>query len=186
MRLTVMSANQLQTPAVGNAIAVYETVKQVNAEALDLLTRRKQLNQRISQIRRIMKSLGNFATNAVVGDSAPTIQVCATEFRTDTIPSGRTCGQIESSLPGLSRPLKLALTRACRIALLEAGGTASTDDIRRLIVRRESFSFPLAAYGSADAAIIQTLKTMAHSGEVRRIARTSESLWQRTVRDRES
>ncbi len=184
-----MSANQLQTPAVAHAIAVSETVKQVNAEALELLLRRKQLNQRILRLRKIMRGLGNLATNAIVADSAPTTQARATERqkrRKDTMPSRRTGGQRESSLPGWSRPLKVALARACRIALLEAGGAASTDDIRRLIVRRGSFSFPLVAYGSADAAIIRTLKAMSHRGEVRRIARVSESLWQGTAQDRES
>jgi hypothetical protein len=184
-----MSANQLQTPAVAYEIAVSETVKQVSAEALELLTRRKQLNQRILRIRRTMRGLGNLATKAIVGNSAPTTQARAAErdqLRNHTIPSRRTGGQMDSSLPGWSRSLKVALTRACRIALLEAGGTASTDDIRRLIVRRGSFTFPLATYEAADAAIIRTLKAMTHSGEVRGLAHVSESLWQRTAQDRES
>jgi hypothetical protein len=91
-----------------------------------------------------------------------------------------------SSPSGRSRHLQVTLTRACRIALLEAGGAASTDDIHRLIVRRGSFSFSLAAYGSADAAIIRTLKAMTRSGEVRRIETLSQLLWQQTAQDRES
>ena len=186
-----MSANQLQTPVGASEIAISETLKQVKAKALELLLRRRQLNRRISRLNKTMKGLRDFATvETFMGcDSARPAQACAKEParpQNYTRSRGDAGGRMGSSPSGRSRHLQVTLTRACRIALLEAGGAASTDDIHRLIVRRGSFSFSLAAYGSADAAIIRTLKAMTRSGEVRRIETLSQLLWQQTAQDRES
>jgi hypothetical protein len=178
-----MSANQLQMPAGASEIAVSEAKEQVSAKARDLLNQRKQLNRRILRLSEMIKGLTEFATNAtsVSCESAPKARAYATGLtrpRNGAIPSGRTNEEMGFSSPGRTRHPRPALTRACRIALLEAGGTASPDEIRRLIVRRGSFSFSFAAHGSADAVIVRTLELMVRSGEARRIKPLSQSLWQ--------
>jgi hypothetical protein len=184
-----MSANQLQTPVDATEIAVSETVKQVYAEALGLLRRRRELSRRILSLRKIMKSLGDLATNnTLIGcDSGHTTGPRAAERAKlchDSIVSKRIVRHMESTRQGPSQPLKVALARACRIALLEAGGTASPNEIRRLIIRRGSFWF--ADAGSADREIMRTLRTMTESGEVRLLEDNSQLLWQRTASVRET
>ncbi len=186
-----MSANQLQMPSGASEIAVSESIEQVSAEARDLLNQRRQLNRRILRLSKMIKVLAEFATNATFSscDSAPKARRYATGLtrpRNGTMPSGRTSEEVGFSSPGRTRHPRPALTRACRIALLEAGGTATPDEIRRLIVRRGSFSFSFAAHGSADAVIVRTLELMVRSGEARRIEPLSQSLWQLTAPERGS
>ncbi len=64
------------------------------------------------------------------------------------------------------RTLHELLERACRIALMEAGGEASIEQIQSLIVRRDSFSFD-ALDDEPLAAIARTLQMMIQTGEVR-------------------
>jgi hypothetical protein len=178
-----------QTPAGASEIAVSETVKQVNAEALDLLIRRRHLSRRILHLKKIMKGLRELATNnKLIGcDSGRTTESRAAErakHGNDTIPSEHTVRLKESSRPVRSWALKVALVRACRIALLEAGGTASPDEIRRLIIRRGSFWF--ADAGSADREIIRTLGAMTDTGEVRPLEDNSRLLWERIAPEQET
>jgi len=65
------------------------------------------------------------------------------------------------------------LSRACRIAFLELGGTATAEEIYTAIARRGSFVFSLLEEHSI-AAIARTLESMAQSGEV---ACGSDSRW---------
>jgi hypothetical protein len=159
-----MSTNRPQIlPAVRES-AVSETVKQVSAKALEFSTRRKEINRRIGFLNNVMKGLRNVANDTTYHshDLTPIAAAAATDP---------------------SRDLKGELTRACRIALVEAGGCASIEEIRRRIVRRESFVF--AGPGSTKAAIHRTLKAMTASGEVRRLDSGSKLLWQRNPPDRE-
>jgi len=86
-------------------------------------------------------------------------------------------------LPRPPRPSSLAkhelarLRRACRIALLEAGGGASLDEIRILIVRRGSFAFMES--GPSDSVILQTLIRMRARGEVRCLENDPQKVWER-------
>jgi len=69
------------------------------------------------------------------------------------------------------------LSRACRIALMEAGGAASLAEIRARIVRRGSFSFADSAL--ANTAMLRTLHAMSDAGEIRRLEEGPPSRWQR-------
>jgi hypothetical protein len=160
MDVAIMPANRAQIPSAVSAIAVSETVKQVSAKAFDLSTRRKEIVRRIGFLNNVMKRLRDVATHTTNIDCA----IVPTAFGDVTDPS--------------TDP-KSELTRACRIALVEAGGRASIDEIRRRIVRRESFWF--ADPGSAKAAIHEILKAMTVSGEVRRLDNGSKSLWLRNA-----
>jgi hypothetical protein len=57
------------------------------------------------------------------------------------------------------------LMRACRIALMDAGGTADADQIHSLIVRRGSFDFSDLSTPSLDS-IMRALKMMYEAGEL--------------------
>jgi hypothetical protein len=59
------------------------------------------------------------------------------------------------------------LSRACRIALAEAGGPASPEEIHARILRRGSFSF--VRNEAAIATIAQVLDSMATQGDARRL-----------------
>lgn len=71
------------------------------------------------------------------------------------------------------RRLHDELSRACRIAFMELGGTASAEQLCAAIVRRGSFSFSLLKERPG-AAITRTLNSMARSSEV---VRASDSRW---------
>lgn len=68
------------------------------------------------------------------------------------------------------------LKRACRIALAEAGGPASPEDLRARIARRGSFPFTNAE--GPIAAIARTLRSMAEQGEVRRHEDGQNGRWE--------
>ena len=71
------------------------------------------------------------------------------------------------------RRLHDELSRACRIAFMELGGTATAEELHGAIARRGSFSFSLLKE-SPSAAITRTLNSMALSDEV---VRGSGSRW---------
>ena len=69
------------------------------------------------------------------------------------------------------------LSRACRIALLEAGGQATTERIYTLIRHRGSFSFDaLASDPKSD--IARALHLMSMAGEVQQLSNDPRSAWQ--------
>jgi regulator of replication initiation timing len=74
------------------------------------------------------------------------------------------------------RELQEELYRACRIAFLELGGTATPEALHLAIVRRGSFSFA-ALQEEPIAAIIRTLTEMAQSGEATCSTNGSEPQW---------
>ena len=184
MHVAIMSANRAQRLSSASEGAVSETVKQISAKALELLTRRNEINRRIGFLNNVMKGLQNVPTKTthISWDLPPTASACAMEAirSADSTKRRRTeLARIASFLRGPTRHVKGELTRACRIALVEADGRASIDEIRRRIVRRESFLF--ADPGSAKAAIHKTLKAMTDSGEVRRLDDGSNLLWLRNA-----
>jgi hypothetical protein len=182
-----MPAIRFQAPSAVSESAVSETAKRVHAKALDLLTRRAEINRRIRCLQKLMQRLQEFATNSTFAGSdvaAPERKTERTRPRNNNTQHGHTVGQMRSSLPRPSKQLQAGLMRACRIALMEAGGAASPDEIRTRIVRRGSFSF--ADSGSADAAIIRTLNTLTDGGEIQRLEDGPQSLWQRVAPEQES
>jgi hypothetical protein len=171
--------------------AVAETVRRVNAQALALLTRRVEINRRIRSLHRVVHGLRDFATSTASDACKSTL---ATRDRTAWTPTaGQTTKSPESRgsdasleytvrrmrprLPGESKHKLALLSRACRIALMEAGNPAPLNEIRSRIDRRESFAFSDSE--SANAAVTRTLNIMKDGGEVRCVTSGCQSLWQR-------
>jgi hypothetical protein len=150
--------------------AVSETVRRVNATAVDLLTRRAEINRRIRCLHQVVQGLRNLGLRDLAAVTAEP------ETRVNS-PRDHTAGRRRSPLAGGSKHLLAGLSRACRIALMEASGAASVDEIRSRIVRRGSFSF--SDFPFADTAMIRTLHAMSDAGEIRRLEDGSRSLWQR-------
>lgn len=180
--MTVMAAIQSETSSTSGESAVFETVRRVNAEALCLLMRRSEINRRIRRLHRLMHGLRHLATkNESSGDNGATQESAANQpaRKKSCCGSGpREQTAIERqplSAAGFSNPLG-QLRRACRIALMEAGGSASLDEIRSRIVRRGSFSF--SDSGLSESAIIQALDLMATNADVRGLEIGPQSVWQ--------
>lgn len=177
---TTMPAIEFQTSPTVSQSAVSETVRRVNATALDLLTRRAEINRRIRCLHQVVQGLKDLGSRdlapiavsrAHIGRSA-----AEPETRSDS-PRQYSAGVRRSPVPDRSKHLLAGLSRACRIALMEAGGAASLDEIRARIVRRGSFSFSDSAF--ANAAMLRTLHAMSDAGEIRRLEEGSQSRWQR-------
>jgi hypothetical protein len=177
-----MPAIRFQTSSVETEHAVSETMKRVNAKALALLSRRTEINRRIRYLHKVMKALHDLSTNPSFNGSdggPPKSAIERTRPVDNSASREPTTDQLRSSHPRQLQPPPTGLTRACRIAFMEAAGTASADEIRTRIVRRGSFSF--SDSGSADAETIRTLTAMTDGGEVRRLAGSPQSLWQLTA-----
>jgi hypothetical protein len=177
-----MSTARFQTLPDLSESAIAETVKQVNAQALDLLSRRSEINRRIRHLHQVMKGLRHLATRTTCNGSDETPPTGTAERnRLDDNCTSRARAFRESRPQAKCKSKNQIeeLTRACRIALMEGEGTASTDEIRWRIIRRGSFSF--ADSRVAEMSILQTLQVMSDGGEVRQVHNNSESLWQRTA-----
>jgi hypothetical protein len=168
--------------------ALSETVRRVNATALDLLTRRAEINRRIRCLHQVveglrdlgLRDLGSRDLATVTASHATTERFTGEPESRVNSPREHTAGRRRSALTGGSKRLLTSLSRACRIALMEAGGAASLDEIRSRIVRRGSFSFTDSAF--AETAMIRTLHAMGAAGEIRRVEDGPQPLWQRISR----
>jgi hypothetical protein len=179
-----MSAARFKTLPNPSESAIGETVKQVTAQARDLLSRRSEINRRIRHLHQVMKGLRDLATEATCNGSEETPPAGARSRKwLDENRTSRARAFSDSRTHARSRSKNQIeeLTRACRIALMEGEGTASTDEIRWRIIRRGSFSFADSELAHAQVAILRTLQAMSNCGEVRQVENNSESLWQRTA-----
>lgn len=174
--------------------AVAETVRRVNAQALALLHRRVEINRRIRNLHRVVHGLRDlatdFATKVVCNPDhearvAPRPPACTpgaqradekpeTNLSHEAVPA-----RTRIRLSGESRRELAALSRACRIALMEAGNSAPFEEICSRIARRGSIAFSDSR--RAYAAIARTLNAMSDSGEIRCVTNGSQSLWQRIL-----
>jgi hypothetical protein len=171
--------------------AVAETVKRVNAQALALLTRRVEINRRIRSLHRMVHGLRDLAASHPYTPTAAAPQHATlmpsteqaneeSEARDTNSSHESKIGRTRSGLRSQSRHELAVLSRACRIALMEAGEPASPDEIRLRIDRRGSFAFHNSE--SANAAITRTLSVMRDSGEARCVSCVTsgpQSFWQR-------
>jgi hypothetical protein len=173
--------------------AVAETVRRVNAQALALLTRRVEINRRIRSLHRVVHGLRDLAAShpdtAEPAAAELTALLPLTTERTNEESEARKSnsshksriGRMRFGLPSRSQHESAALSRACRIALMEAESPASLDEIRSRIDRRGSFAFHNSEF--ANAAITRTLNVMRDSGEARCVASCETSglpsFWQR-------
>jgi hypothetical protein len=81
-----------------------------------------------------------------------------------------------------SERLQFELTRACRIAFMDAAGTATPDQICSSIERRGSFSF-IDLDDKPIELVIRILKFMAETGEVKCMTSDPHSPWTHTFKD---
>lgn len=167
------------------ADSVIETMKRVSDEALGLIDRRSEINRRIRELHQLLHGLSDLSANAErFAGAAANIKSRPRKHLTDSLPhEGSPCECIafeHSSLHSRTPKHALArLRRACRIALLEAGGAASLDEIRAFIVRRGSFAF--LESGSSHSAILHTLHRMRASGEIRHLENYPQPVWERIM-----
>src|SRR5271169_4744078 len=142
--------SQKSSPFGSNAVS--ETVRRVNAQALALLTRRAEINRRIQSLHRVVQGLRDLATSTLrdARDTAPerAMDPLHTEQTRRTHGPGDNSSPLEQGIVGRQSQLPVqsgltapGLSRACRIALMEAEGAASLDEIRSRIARRGSFTF---------------------------------------------
>jgi hypothetical protein len=163
----------------GNGIALSNTLVQVNEEMFNLLSRQNEINQRIRSLHKLIRGL-RFLAGSDVPDRNETERSAVVSSK---VHRDLQFKQQVNSARQMARhrfrptPRKDALSRACRIALLEAGGIASLEEIQLRITRRGSFSFINSSFASAS--LIRTLNTMARAGEVCCQGDGSQSKWRR-------
>jgi hypothetical protein len=177
-----MPITESQTSSAAIESAVSETMRQMSASALDLLARRAEINGRIRRLQQVMRGLRDLAVRSAFNEHDPrSVDLLASETPEQRI--GALGGVIDLSPPGGSTNTMAGLTRACRIALMEAAAFASLEEIHARIVRRGSFSF--ADSESPHEAIGRALNAMADLGELRRLEKGNHRLWQRIASARE-
>jgi hypothetical protein len=136
-----------------------EVVKLAQTQLHDLLTRREEIGRRIRNLRQAVGGLESVPSEPALDRAI--IRGLAVGSRSHT--------------RGRSNQACLNLKRACRIALMEVGETASPEEIHSRIVRRGSFTF-----GDADfalPAIVRALHAMAYAREVRRLEDSQGCRW---------
>ena len=160
-----------------NENALSNTLVQVNEEMFHLLGKQGEINQRIRRLHKLIRGLRLLA-------GSDGLQRSETE-RSAVIPS-KPHGDLKfkrqvNSVRHRSRssPRNDALSRACRIALLEAGGIASLEEIQSRITRRGSFSFNNSSFASDS--LIRTLNALARAGEICCQDNGSQSKWRRVA-----
>jgi hypothetical protein len=182
--------SQISLTLTENAVA--ETVRRVNAQARALLTRRAEINRRIRSLHRVVHGLRDLAASHPYTAELAAPEHAAlmpstqrgneeSEIRDSNSSHKSTIGRMRFGLPSRSQHELAALSRACRIALMEAESPASLDEIRSRIDRRGSFAFHNSEF--ANAAIARTLNVMRDSGEARCVTSCETSglpsFWQR-------
>jgi hypothetical protein len=185
---TIGMGAQSQTSSIVSHDAVHKTLSRISAEALSLLARRSEINRRIRDLHQLLHRLGDSSTES----SIKTVRFMSAGAGTGWRSGNQTVNSPfcdKGSLPecsvlhrqsrssSLSRNEFARLRRACRIALLEAGGGASLDEIRALIGRRGSCAF--VESGPSDSVILRTLIRMRVSGEVRCLENHPRPKWER-------
>jgi hypothetical protein len=144
-----MSAIRFQTSSAVSERAVSETAKRVHAQAVDLLTRRAEINRRIRCLQQVMQVLRDLATNATFngyGAEGPAPARTTERKRPGNAsepPPGHTVGQMWSPLPGQSKHQQAGLTRACRIALMEAATPRPRMKFARALFAGDPFHSPI-------------------------------------------
>jgi hypothetical protein len=192
-----MRALRSQKSSPVSSSAVSETVRRVNAQALALLSRRAEINRRIHCLHRVVQGLRDLATSkgcdardAVSTHAANPVQSRGTASPGDcSSPLDPNVGRMGAEVALQPRLMIAGLGRACRIALMEADGAASVDEIRSRIVRRGSFVF--SDSGFANMAIARTLNIMKDNGEIHVVKsgnqyhNKNQTLWQRAQPSKE-
>jgi hypothetical protein len=157
--MLVPGNNHEQVAAAPIQNSLGEVVKLAQTQLHELVTQREEITRRIRNLRQAVNGLES-------GPSEPGLD--------RSIIKGLAVGS-RSHTRGRSKQPYLNLKRACRIALMEVGETASPEEIHSRIVRRGSFTF-----GDADfalPAIVRALNAMAYAREVRRLEDSQGCRW---------
>jgi hypothetical protein len=176
-----MSTSELKTSSASIESALSETMKRINENAIRLFARRAEINWRIRSLQQVMRGLQELAAKGAFPEPGAQSTDAAPAKEQPMLHHGWlrcTGGEIEPGLLSGSKHATLKLARACRIALMEAGGAAPLAEIHARIDRRGSFSF--ADGESPDEAILCALNAMTDDGELRRLEGRNQFLWQRT------
>ena len=153
------------------------TVSFIEIELRALNLRKDRLSERIAAIKQTLTGLAELFGTELVNKQLRGVRSSESPGRSRAH-RGLTdaCRQ-----PLRSRPChqNRALSRACRIALLENSAFMSEKEIYARIVRRGSFTFTNAHL--APAAVVQELNMLAERGQARGIEISKERRWQRAV-----
>ena len=133
------SISEPVSPAVALAPAI-GVVEMVHAELRELLRREGEIRRRLRALQQTLSGLQQGVGEEIRGTGSSAGQVALSPQRT-----GLTQLRVGDS-PSPEHSLRLdhtpsRLKRACRIALMEAGGSASAEEVHARILRRGSFSF---------------------------------------------
>jgi hypothetical protein len=166
-----MLASGLNASSAAIDTSVSETIKRINASAIDLVAKRSEIDLRIRLVQQVMRGLRYLeARQAFDGSYAQSLD----SGRTKEPPARRNSRRRTDD--GGALPV---LTRACRIALMEAESAASLEEVHTRIIRRGSFLFSDSE--SSAKAILSALNAMTDRGELRRLDNRDQALWQRIV-----
>jgi hypothetical protein len=151
--------------------SVCKVVNFVHDELYGLLIQREGIERRIRNLRQVVNGLRRFAGQPVFR-SLSDQRLRSEEL--DTQRDGRKVPSQVSHQLGLER---VNLRRACRIALMEATGPASLEEIHSRIARRGTC--PTISWELAHPLLVGALNGMTENGEVRCLASGSSVRWQR-------
>jgi len=151
-------------------------ITQMRTELFDLVTQHREIVQRIRSLRKVMHGLQEISAPPLWARQASRagrekVLIPSSDRRNIGPPASRLCGSTNANI---------RLQRACRIALMEAEGAASLDEICARIRRRGSFYFATEKCRTAD--LLQTLEAMARHGDIRQLQRGSLQGWQLMAR----
>jgi len=130
----------------------------------DLIRQKTEVRRRVRRLSRILREQSSLTQLRARGRA-----LHAPKFRQISTKIGRPKAR-------KSERLHFELTRACRIAFMDAGGIATPDQICSSIERRGSFSFIDLNEKPIDL-VIRILKFMAETGEAKCAASDPHSPW---------
>lgn len=133
----------------------------------DLIRQKTEVRRRIRRLSRILREQSSLTPLRARG------RAHASKFRQVSTKMGRPRGR-------KSERLHFELTRACRIAFMDAGGIATPDQICFSIERRGSFSF-IDLDEKPIELVIRILKIMAETGEAKCASSDPHSSWRYTA-----
>jgi hypothetical protein len=173
--MTVMNGIEGIVLSAADKNAVVQTFLQVNETMIDLCLERDKINRRIRSLRRLIRGLRNLAGKGA--DNRRSSEEFSHRLTFGTEDHDFTDEQSGPALCSLASCSQKSgsLRRACRIAIFEAGGVASLEDIYSRIVRRGSFTFPNPTFARAE--LLKILHAMVHAKEICRIDHGLQISW---------
>jgi hypothetical protein len=172
--------SQMQPATTSGSVSAL--VAHLQTELRSLVTRRKDLVRRIRNVHQVKRGLREISiptgfTHLCAEPLSPGAHTSVTAFAANRTVTGKPGRDLQSSMQCKADCVSLSLQRACRIALLEAEGPASLEEICTRILRRGSFSF--ANLGCANLALVQVLNAMTECGEVHLLEGARGWRWER-------